>query len=465
MKKILILSLLVMLLSLGFSSCSSITGEDELANFIPGDAPMVMKLDCKKLFEAADVKIDGDKVELPSYMENIFKGDDAEMIAKINSKIDLEKVYAVLYSSNEAFLLARTIDYDGLCGMLDADDMVKSSQGDYEVYSLDEASTLGIYKKKYVYIMHERDALADFKALVEKIRKNPLAKNDVLADAVSTSDAISCVMNYEEYFNALPKQTLALTGGVPEYIKGKFIAMNINFEGNKMLLDGGMGNIDGVPFKPIATMDNLNVAMLAYVPENFNIIVAAGKPTLNDPDYYDQIVRNSGQMGAIISVLRPYIESVDGSSLLALRVAPELMGGFNPEYFDCMLMVHMPMEKIRQAISNLMEISGMYGMPSAEVGEDMYMISYEGINIYYGATDGYLVISTVPVSATNSSELTKYFVNKESAIVVDGSCLKDMLPFYPFAVMQSNGSSNFKADVTLEGTSDKFIPALMQLAK
>ena len=66
MKKISFLVLFVTLLTLGFSSCSSITGEDELTGYIPGDAAMVMKLDCKKLFEASDVKVDGDKVDLPS---------------------------------------------------------------------------------------------------------------------------------------------------------------------------------------------------------------------------------------------------------------------------------------------------------------------------------------------------------------------------------------------------------------
>ena len=241
--------------------------------------------------------------------------------------------------------------------------------------------------------------------------------------------------------------------------------MNINFEDNKMLLDGGMGNVDGSPFKPAATLDDVNVAMLAYVPDNFNCIIAAGKPTLTDTDYFDRISKNAGQLGGLVSMVRPYLESVDGSSLLALRLSPELLEGFSPEYFDGMIMMHMPMEKIREAVSNLMGFAGMYGVPVAEVGEEMYMISYAGLNLYFGAADGYLVISTVPVSATNNSELTKYFVSKESALVVDGSCLKGRLPFYPFAVIQSNGGAEFKANITLEETSDKFIPALMQLVK
>ncbi|MDE6484449.1 MAG: DUF4836 family protein [Duncaniella sp.] len=465
MKKISFLSLFVMLLTLGFSSCSSITGENELTNYIPANAPMVMKLDCKKLFEAADVKVDGDKVELPAYMKDMFKGENAEMLAKINSKIDLENVYAVKCDGDYFFLLAGCKDYPGLTAMLEDEKLVKSAQDEYEIYGFGDDSALGIYKEKYVYLMSGCGKVDDFKTLVETIRKNPLAKYDALADAVSTADAVSFVMNYEAYFNALPSRERALIGGTPEYIKGKFMGANINFDGNKMLFDGGMGNIDGSPFKPMATMDDINIALLAYVPENYNIIVAAGKPNLNDPDYYDQLAKNMGRAGGFIADLIPYLKSVDGSSLAAFRVSPEIMGGFNPEYFDVMLMAHMPMEKIREAISNLMTFGGMHGLPSVEVSEDMYMINLPGISVYFGAADGYLVISTQPVSATHNSELTKYFVNKKSAAVVDGNCLKGMLPFYPFAVMQSNDGAEFKADVTLEGTSEKFIPALMQLMK
>ncbi|MDE6581498.1 MAG: hypothetical protein K2K47_03105, partial [Duncaniella sp.] len=354
MKKFSFLSLLVILLTIGFSSCSSITGEDELTNYLPADAPLVMKLDCNKLFEAADVKIDGDKVELPAYMNDMFKGDNAAMLAKINSKIDLEKVYAAKCEGESFFMLVRCTDYKGLCAMLDEEDMTKSSEGDYVVYEMGNRSALGIYKEKFVYLLPEYKAINDFKTLVENIRKNPLAKYDALADAVSTSDAVSFAMNYEAYFNALPARELALIGGVPDYVKGKYMGANINFDGNKMLFDGGMGNIDGSPFKPMATIDDINIALLSYVPEDFNIIVAAGKPNLTDPDYYDQLAKNMGQASGLMAGLIPYFKAVDGSTMAAFRVSPEIAAGFKPEYFDVMLMAHMPMEKIREAVSNLM---------------------------------------------------------------------------------------------------------------
>lgn len=461
MKKISILSLLVMMLTLGLSSCSSFIGEDELTKYLPGDAMMVMKLDGKKLMEATDIKVDHDKVVLPDYLKKYCQGDEAEMLTKIYGMIDVDKIFIAMMGHQDMYCLARVTDYPGLCEMLEAECMTKESQGDYDVYDTN-GSVVGIYKKKYVYLMHVSEAMNDFKALVENVAKNPLSKNTAMAEAVSTDDAITMAINYEAYVKAMPVAGVSM----PDYIKGKYMAMNMNFEGNKLLMDAGMGNMDGSPIKPIATVDDINIALLGYVPENFNVIIASGKPTINDPDYYEQLQNNMPrEFAGVMNMIIPYLKSVDGSSLFALRLSPEIAAGFNPEYFDVLLMTHMPMDKIQEVVSSLMTTTGMYGMPSKELGDGMYAISFEGIDIYYGATDGYFAISTVPVSATHSSELTKYFVNKQTAGVVDGSCLQGILPFYPFAVMQSNGGTDVKSEVTLEGTTEKFLPAVLQLMK
>ncbi|MBD5343896.1 MAG: DUF4836 family protein [Bacteroides sp.] len=467
MKKISFLVLFVTLLTLGFSSCSSITGEDELTGYIPGDAAMVMKLDCKKLFEASDVKVDGDKVELPSFMKKWFNNDEVETLSKLNNKLELDKVFMAINGEKDFIILVRTNDFDGLCKMLEEDnDPVKKSQDDYTVYTSDNF-TVAVYKQKYVFVKNSALTIADFKTLVEKIKKNPLSKYPALAQAVSTDDAITFAVNYEQYMALLPLYGTGAIVPASDYIKGKFMAGNINFVGNKALFDGELGNIDGSPVKPVASMDDINIALLSYVPEDYNIVFAAGKVTMTDNDYYDNLVKYSlPQLQGFVSMMRPYLESIDGSSMMAFRIDPALATlGFNPEYFDAILMIHMPMEKIREAVSNLMTAAGMYGLPAAEISRDMYAVTYGGITIYFGASDGYLAISTQPVSATHSPEFAKYFVNRKSAAVIDGSCLKGLLPFSPFAVMQSDGATEFKAEVTLEDTTDKFIPALMQLAR
>ncbi len=466
MKKIFLFSLLSVLL-MGFSACTSVTDENSLSDCIPGDYSLYFKIDGTKMFDATDIKVDGDKVELPAYLQNVITPDQARVIGFVNKNVELDNVIVGgnYGAKPEMLALVKISDYDGFIKVLgDQDINVVSEKDDIEILSDGTDAFGAVYKKKYAYFFTEKDGEKFMAGVIERVRKNPLSKYEGLAQAIDGDNAMDMVLNFDEYLKTLSGSERAMLGTGGDKMKGRGFKGNFNFEANKMLMNCSMINIDGSEVEKMADVDDINIALLGYVPENFNVVFAGGKPTPSDPKAYDNALAScTPQVRPFLQMILPYIQSIDGSTMVALRLQfPELLNGFNPAYVDGIFMTHMPMDKIQEATANITSVISMYGMKPVAAGDGLYSVDLQGINLYFGAADGYFVVSTVPVSATHSSDLTKYFVNRKSAGVFDGACLKGILPFAPFAVMQSENGTEVKSEVTLDGTTEKFIPAVVQ---
>lgn len=161
------------------------------------------------------------------------------------------------------------------------------------------------------------------------------------------------------------------------------------------------------------TLRPVNTDFLRYTPANCNFAFAVGVTPEHDWSTLESIAslipdpQVSGMMGTIM----PYLKKADGTVAVAADINTADIGASGATFLT---MIHMPQADVDAA---LLEIEQrMIDAGASPVRSAGNIISIPGL--YAGNVDGYLAVSSVPLTPTYQNSLNSYFLNRRMGFVV-----------------------------------------------
>lgn len=239
-------------------------------------------------------------------------------------------------------------------------------------------------------------------------------------------------------------------------------------DGAKLNLSWNEIQADGNPVK-IKGLQEINPAILGYVPENFNITLAAGLTPEFDWTTITRLISgiDDFQTQATLSMVIPYLQSVDGSVLFAAGPA-NAQAYSEPEAgnWNFIIMAHLPQAKINELLGMVRGMMFTAGMtPRTDPATGMMVVPQYGANLYIGTIDGYLAVGTVPFSPNNQNELAPTFVNSQvavSASIPTFQAIDPSMPAFGGNISGAVKGGEGQLSVTLPGSAGTVISNILK---
>ena len=247
----------------------------------------------------------------------------------------------------------------------------------------------------------------------------------------------------------------------------KWATLTLNVNDNKLVGNSSMIEADGKPVA-VAGMQEINPAVLAYVPGNFNIALGFGITPEFDWSVLTAAIGTFGgfQTQGMISAVIPYLQSVDGTVLFAAGPAtPEAYTDPDFGNWQFIAMVHLPQQKINDVMGMMRSSMFMAGVSPKDVGNGVMMIPQYGMNIYLGNVDGYLAVSNFPFESGRQNSLAPVFGGKVGALSFSLPTLKVLgggMPDYGLGVKVQMNPDNAVGEINLTGTDRPILEVLLE---
>lgn len=466
-----ILSITVLLSLIIGSSCSR---QEQIFDSLPADITSVITVDLNKLCEAADIKLTADgEAEIPEaaaeQLQPLMEDIDLLAYLKAENIIDIEHVVAIMDYDNTTYAILQVKDSKRLTESGEGESLWSDGPKGYKT----SHNNGGMYLLKdnlLWFVKDTRNPIKNIESLKERAKEIPLSRLDGVVEALERDNIANIVVRAGAFSGSNSDKALAADQlyaeewHVGSLIKGA--TSNIISAGYEMI------NSNGVRIAPKG-MQNINPALLAYVPSDFNVVLAAGLTKDFDWTPLRKLIMLTGdfQTAAAMSTVSPYLESIDGTVLIAARYG-NVTDGANPYEMDgtpdFILLAHMPQSKINGLLQMMREMMANAGMSPKMSPEGYMIIPQYGKTLYIGNVDGYLGISTIGFDNTLNNSLAPVFVNKDFAasVTLQPSSLFGGEETQPSSLTLSATMDNGSGDVKLqaEGLSTSIITYLISLA-
>lgn len=166
----------------------------------------------------------------------------------------------------------------------------------------------------------------------------------------------------------------------------------------------------------IKGLQTIDTDFLRYLPASFNIVCAVGlKPEMDwDAALSMLSLLPPGEFSSNMAMIMPYLKDLDGTLAMGMAMSPDKSGSYT-----AFVMARLDRDKINELIDKASALAAMAGISVTEASGDMKIITVPGLgNLYFGELDGNLAISTFPLEAGQSNELTPVFQGHDAAAVV-----------------------------------------------
>lgn len=394
------------------SSCSK---RAEILDNIPADVNLVATVNVDKLCSAVGVTLKGDgSAEVCVPMQGVVRGNmkmlDALAGMKAEGVADIDNIVVAVDKENVTYAILSVSDIERFdTATSEYLDWNEASNG-YRSARLGSASLLA--KDGLVwFVTGARDAVKSVDELKKRAREMSVAQLDGIAGVLGRDNMVNVAV--ASGLASMDKSD----AGIDAQDKEWSVAALKEGADNSLVIDWEMMKSTGLTVKPKG-MQNINPALLAYVPENFNVTLAFGLTKEFDWEPLRKVVMMAGgfQTAAFMSVVNPYLESIDGTVLMAAAPSsPELMKDGDVSDWDFIVMVHMPQDKINSLMSMISSMMSTAGMTPTVTADGLMAIPQYGKTMYIGNVDGYLGISTIGFDNTRNNSLAPTFVNKDMA--------------------------------------------------
>lgn len=394
------------------SSCSK---RAEILDNIPADVNLVATVNVDKLCSAVGVTLKGDgSAEVCVPMQGVVRGNmkmlDALAGMKAEGVADIDNIVVAVDKENVTYAILSVSDIERFdTATSEYLDWNEASNG-YRSARLGSVSLLA--KDGLVwFVTGARDAVKSVDELKKRAREMSVAQLDGIAEVLGRDNMVNVAV--ASGLASMDKSD----AGIDAQDKEWSVAALKEGADNSLVIDWEMMKSTGLTVKPKG-MQNINPALLAYVPENFNVTLAFGLTREFDWEPLRKVVMMAGgfQTAAFMSVVNPYLESIDGTVLMAAAPSsPELMKDGDVSDWDFIVMVHMPQDKINSLMSMISSMMSTAGMTPTVTADGLMAIPQYGKTMYIGNVDGYLGISTIGFDNTRNNSLAPTFVNKDMA--------------------------------------------------
>ncbi len=448
------------------SSCSK---KAELLDTIPANVTTVTTLNLRSLCEASGIKFTEEGIKAsPEIEKNIAPTipDVINNLAEMDAKgvADFSTIALVLDKNNTAFMTFAISDFerfkivmeDAITWNADNDGFHTGYAGNYPLVANDS--------QIWILSRLNKTATQCVKDVLNAAKEMPISKLDGIAQALNRDNlANTAMINWLELPDKKPENQ-----SIQEKL-WNVAAINTTPDGKSIVLNWERMTSDG-KIEKSKGMRNINPAVLAYVPEGFNLTFGAGLTPDFDWTPFETIARLIGgfQAEAFMNVITPYLESIDGTLLIAARpVTPNVIDSGDPSDWDFILLVHMPQRKINQLTATVSSMMATAGITPKAVGEGLIAVPQYGKEITIGNVDGYLGISTIGFDNTRNNSLAPMFVNKEMSLNIIADPLSDYINGAPegvameLAIEMSGGKG--QAKFALPGSNGPILTYLLSI--
>ena len=445
------------------SSCSK---RSEILDSVPPDVTMVATVNIDKMCSAVGVTLKDDgtaEIAAPAqrWMNGVQKELNTLATLKSQGVFDIENMvialdgdvkYCIMSIDDEDKVMEATRDNIGWNDATDG----------YRIGRMDGSTFL--MKDGLLWIVSgSRDAVKSVSDMNKRAREMSVGKLDGVAAAMTRDNMANIAV--ASGFASLTTSGKSDTE-IPAQDKEWNVASLQQGADGSLVLDWQLMQSTGRTLQPKG-LQPVNPALLAYVPENFNVVAAAGLTGEFDWEPLRKIVMMVGgfQTAAFMSVVNPYLESIDGTMLLAFAPSdPAMLAEGDASDWDFIAMIHMPQAKINALTDMIKNMFATAGMTPTVTPQGLIAVPQYGKTMYIGNVDGYLGISTIGFDNTRNNSLAPTFVNKDMAACVSLRPLSDFLPTAPKGtdLLLSMGMDNGKGEIKLQAGGTQ-LPVLLFL--
>ncbi|MDE5665683.1 MAG: hypothetical protein K2I31_07100, partial [Duncaniella sp.] len=456
-KRFMLPMLAVVLLGVLAVSCSK---ERKLLDAIPSTVEQAGVIRLKTAFENAGCKYDDGKAVYPSgieaperlsaIVEAVWKLDESgicnpdETAWVVGDKMRLVMTMLVSDKSKFKEITAGTIEWS-------------DETGDYSCGVAGGMSVLLDDNRVWFVDAEPSDAVDVVTSMSKEAEKSSLASMTGIVQLLESDNLLNVVVRQDFDKDAKKKKDKKGAKGENPELESTWATFTCNVKDNRLVGSSSFIEADGTPLV-FKGLKEINPAVLAYVPENFNLAFGLGV----SPDFDWSIVTKAvGTLGgfqtqAMLSAVTPYLQSIDGTIFLAAGPAnSEAYTDLDPGNWHFVMMVSLPQKKINDIMGMMRSSLFMAGVSPKEYKDGVMVIPQYGMNLYMGNVDGYFAVSNMPFESDRQNSLAPIFNGKNGALCVDLPTLKEfgyMLPDFGVKFSMQVNNDNATMELGLNGS-------------
>lgn len=435
-----------------------------LFDVVPADASAVVKADFGKLLAEAGCDIvDGRYVPDDVLVKALADSEEStrtlvELLCDFAPEVQLESTcWFFTDEKSEPIVTLIALDQEALRKRLGKKTIATVSIDGYDVYTFKGACA--VLRGNHFWVARSADAVIDS---TDDAVANPLSADRNKVEALDAEGDMTAVIS-SEMLSVL--RDLGASG--KSYMR---LAMKCMRNGFRFM--AGVDDADGTLIEICSGVDEINPWFTAFMPQRTAACVAVGALDWKKiyPSVAGAVTSKFGGNGLVISsLLKPYMEAVDGS--VAIAVAPaagvQSLGEIGLSSWEFFMSAKMPQDKLDRFATLVTALAAVADVPVKEVGHDMYELTMEeGGTLTAGCIDGHFVVANYDLALAGHPESLQGLSGRTVALeanVAKGSDLALMLGL-PFGVSIDAGTdrSDAVATVRLNGINTTPLKALLQ---
>lgn len=456
--------IVAVMLGLVAVSCSK---EKTLLDVIPADAEVAGTVKVKSMLEQAGYKFENGEAKSTVASDRKVPREMSEFVALV-AKMDASgtcNLNEVAWCKGDRDAMAFTMlvsDRDKFRNATAEEVDWSDNTGDYLCGESGEFTLL--LGKNRVWITGEdaSDAVKLVENLIKAAEKSPISSMTGLSDVLTSDNLVNMVARQTPV-----KGNKGETKGQNPELEVQWATLSANVSDNRLTARSTMIEADGKTIE-YKGLQPINQAVLAYVPESFNIAFGLGVSSDFDWKTLTAIISGAGgfQVQGALAAAAPYLQAIDGTIFLAGGPAnDQAYSDPDPGNWNFIAMVHMSQSKINDLIGMIRSSLFMAGVSPKVDKDGIMMIPQYGMNLYVGNVDGYFAVSNMPFSPDRQNSLAPIFNGKDGAVSIDIPSLKNFgpqMPDYGVKAKVQISTGSIDAELSLNGASEPILQAILR---
>lgn len=440
--------LAVLILGALASSCSK---DSALFEPIPSDSEMVGVIRAKAILEQAGCKFEGGKAVVPEELSSAKLPDLAGFVAALDSKAVCDFNQLAIASKDGRFYMTMLVD---------SKDKFVEAAGDFVEWTDEENGyKCGLVKGGGGLLLDENrvwftsESADRLKKFTESAGKGSVT---ALSGVMAAFDRGNLVDMAARQQNAAPSAE-----------ESRWATVAVNIKDNKITYASELIKADGATEK-FEGVQPINPAVLGYIAPECTLAFAAGLTKDVDWSMLEAlcIARGGFQAKAMLGVIMPYLQSIDGTVMFAAGPAnDQAYTDMEPGNWRFIAMVHMPQEKINEIIGTIRTMAFRNGISLPQSENGVITVQQYGMDLHVGNVDGYLAVSNYPFSPNHQNSLAPVFEGKNGAAVFTLPSFRLISPTAPAFGIDCKlqcGDSDISGEVSLKGTNEPILFAIFK---
>lgn len=289
-----------------------------------------------------------------------------------------------------------------------------SSETSYQAFSNDDGRSLIVNTGKSTAYL---TSLPPVRALeqVKQIEKD--ADKSSMSSFKGISNFVEKAADDSPLYGAIARRTFGnYTPDPKEPQSEQWLTFSSSGDATEAHVTASLMEGSGKPVE-IKGLQTIDTDFLRYLPASFNIVCAVGLTPEMDWDAAFSMLSllPPGEFSSNMAMIMPYLKDLDGTLAMGMAMSPDNSGSYT-----AFAMARLDRDKINELIDKASALAAMAGLSVTDASGTMKMIAMPGLgNLYFGELDGNLAVSTFPLEAGQSNELTPVFQGHDAAALIN----------------------------------------------